>query len=80
MLWYWSSAWHGFWLLPLLGFLLMAAMMFAMARFGCRSMCMPMAPGRSRGESARDILDRRYASGEIHLEEYRRMKAEIGSR
>ena len=79
MLWYWSSAWHGLWLLPLLGFLLMAAMMFVMAKFGCRGMCMPMGSGRSRGESARDILDRRYASGEIGAEEYRRMRAQLGS-
>lgn len=78
MLWYWSSAWHGLWLFPLLGFLLMLGMMFVMARFGCHGMCMPMGPGRSRRDSARDILDRRYASGEIGAEEYRRMRAEIG--
>ena len=78
MLWYWSAAWHGFWLFPILGFFLMLGMMFVMARFGCRGMCMPMGRGRSRAESARAILDRRYAGGEIGTEEYRRMRTEIG--
>jgi uncharacterized membrane protein len=36
---------------------------------GCRS---------SKGGSARDILDRRYASGEITREQYEQMKQDLG--
>ncbi|MBW1989834.1 MAG: SHOCT domain-containing protein [Deltaproteobacteria bacterium] len=32
------------------------------------------AAGLPRGETARDILDKRYARGEISAEEYRNMK------
>jgi putative membrane protein len=37
----------------------------------------PPAPSRGSRSSARDILDRRYARGEINLEEYSLMKALI---
>jgi len=38
---------------------------------GCRS-------GRASGESARDIVDRRYASGEITREQYQQIKQDLG--
>lgn len=33
--------------------------------------------GRHRESSAREILDRRYASGELTKDEYRRMRSDI---
>lgn len=56
------------WLFPLLCLAMMIAMMVMMFRYG---MCMPFGRrSRRHVETARDVLDRRYASGEIGKEEY----------
>ncbi len=64
--------WHGWtywWILPLV----MMVFCFLMMRRG-----MGCWVGRHRpGESAREILDRRYASGEIGKEEYEEKKRHI---
>ena len=63
----WLPYMNGFWIFPLFCLLFMAFMMIAcggmLSRFGHRD--------RSRGhESTRQILDRRYASGEIDKGQY----------
>lgn len=65
-----------FWLFPLLCGIFMIGMMFMMFRHG---MCMSMhrGPGTGRSderETARRILDHRYASGQIGKDEYETLK------
>ncbi len=64
--------WNGFhwwWIIPIA----MMVFCFLMMRhgWGC------MMGGRKSKESAREILDRRYASGEIGKEEYEERKRHI---
>jgi uncharacterized membrane protein len=89
-----AMQWHGFWwIFPLLFFVMMIVMCFLMMRrggMGCmwhdRKMNSPESRdvmGRSMGdssESALNILDKRYASGEIDKQEYEEKKAAIISR
>jgi uncharacterized membrane protein len=89
-----AMQWHGFWwIFPLLFFVMMIVMCFLMMRrggMGCmwhdRKMISPESRdviGRSMGdssESALNILDKRYASGEIDKQEYEEKKAAIISR
>lgn len=61
------------WIFPLIFLLVMLLFLF-------RGGCWPMHGGRGmrdREASAREILDRRYARGDISQEEYQRMKKEI---
>jgi uncharacterized membrane protein len=86
---------HWFWIMPVIFMLLMflcAASMFRRSggwrwcagnRAGWRSFCcwspeQDSRPGR-RSKTPRQILDERYASGEIASEQYERMKRDIGS-
>ncbi|MBI5637717.1 MAG: SHOCT domain-containing protein [Nitrospinae bacterium] len=67
--------WYGFpwmWIFPLLFFIVMLLFLF-------RGSGWPMCGGHRthKRENAREILDRRYASGEISREEYQRMKKDI---
>ncbi|MDA8328673.1 MAG: SHOCT domain-containing protein [Betaproteobacteria bacterium] len=68
--------WGGFpwmWVFPLFFFVVM--LFFIFFRGG-----LPMCGGhdaRERKESAREILDRRYARGEIGQEEYQQIKKEM---
>ena len=67
--------WNGFhwwWLMPLA----MMILCFIMMR-GHRGWSMGGHRSRHRGESAREILDKRYASGEISKEEYEVKKRDI---
>lgn len=61
------------WIFPLI-------FLIVMLIFLLRSSGLPMCGGRGmrdREESAKEILDRRYARGEINQEEYQRMKKEL---
>ena len=61
------------WIFPLLFLVVMLV-------FLLRGAGMPMCGGhglRDREESAREVLDRRYARGEIGQEEYQRMKKDL---
>lgn len=65
----------GFWIFPLLCLLFMAVMMI-----GCGSMRFRFGRGARRDgerETARQILERRYASGELGKEEYDAMRREV---
>ncbi len=65
--------WNGFhfwWIIPIIMIVFCFLMM-------CHGMGCMMGRRRS-GESAREILDRRYASGEITKEEYEEKKRDIG--
>ena len=42
-----------------------------------RAMPCCCGPARPRGETAQEILDRRYASGEISKEQYEQMKQDM---
>lgn len=64
--WGWGHTWM--WIFPLIFFGLCAYFMFAM------SGGMGHHWARSGGESAGEILDRRYAKGEISREQYQEMK------
>ena len=61
------------WLFPLVFLIVMVLFFFRGAGW-------PMCGGRrirDREESAREILDRRYAHGEIRREEYQQMKNDL---
>jgi putative membrane protein len=72
MMFAYGGAWNGFswwWVIPLA---MMILCFFMMRGHGC------MAGGSGRrGESARDILDKRYARGEIGKQEYEDKKRDI---
>jgi putative membrane protein len=68
------------WIFPLLCLFFMLAMMIMMFRRG--GGCMPFGGGhRGRmandGETPRQILDRRYASGQISKEQYAEMRGDL---
>ena len=70
-----------FWIFPLLCLIFMVAMMFMMFRRGGGG-CMPF--GRSAGlrtgnerETPDQIIDRRYASGQITKEQYEAMRRDL---
>jgi len=68
----WAPYLSVFWVFPLLCVLLMAIMMIA-----CRAMPFrfgPCARSGDRKETAGQILDRRYAGGEIGKEQYESMR------
>jgi len=72
---------HGFgfmWLLPLLFFVVLIFFMrgmFGQGSFGCGSRG-GNTPSR---ESAREILDKRFAKGEVTKEEYEEMRKTLGN-
>jgi len=65
-----------FWLFPLLCLIFMIGMMFMMFRIGgCMSMHHDSRTGGGDGrETPRQILDRRFASGEIARDQYETLK------
>lgn len=68
--------WGGFpwmWIFPLIFLVVMLLFLF---RMGGRSMCSGHGTHK-REESAREILDRRYARSEISREEYQQMKKDL---
>ncbi len=71
----WFPHMNGFWIFPLLCLLFMAIMMFACGgmrfRFGHRDR---VGGGR---ETARAILERRYASGEIGKDQYDAVRRDL---
>lgn len=74
----WGFYFPMFWIFPLLGMIVMVVMMFMRGGMGC------MHSGGSTGhraddrhETPRQILDRRYASGEITREQYEQTKRDI---
>lgn len=64
------------WIFPMIFLVVMLLFLF---RGGDWPMCggRGMRDRRDREESAKEILDRRYARGEISQEEYQRMKKEL---
>jgi putative membrane protein len=72
---------HGFgfmWLLPLLFFVVFIFFMrgmFGQGSFGCG----PRGGNTRPQESAREILDKRFAKGEITKEEYEETKKSLGN-
>lgn len=74
----WMPYMNGFWIFPLLCLIFMAIMiMFACGgmrfRFGHRDR------SNDRGEAARQILERRYASGEIDKSQYDAVRRDLNS-
>ncbi len=70
-----GGAWEGFhwwWIIPIA----MMILCFLMMR-GHRGCFMSRSRSRDVAESAREILDKRYASGEINKEEYEEKKRDI---
>lgn len=68
-----------FWFFPLICLVFMIGMMFMMSRHGgCMSMHRgAQARGGGEGETPRQILDRRLASGEIAGDQYEKLKREL---
>ncbi len=65
-MWQWGWVAMGMmWIAPLLLFVLLAVLVFGSIRGGGFG---------ARRDTARDILDRRYASGELSREQYEEMK------
>lgn len=68
---------HGFgfmWIVPMLFFVVFLFFMRGIFRQGSRG-----GNNGTRRESAREILDKRFAKGEIEKEEYEEMKKAIGN-
>jgi putative membrane protein len=79
----WGSYFPMFWIFPLLCVIFVVAMMFMMFRRGGMG-CMPFGGGAAhrkgnRHDTARQILDRRYANGEISKEQYEQMRHDMES-
>ena len=70
--WMWPP-FGGFWMFGLLCMAVMVLMMVLMARHGG---CLPFL----RRSSAREILERRYASGELDKAQYDAMRRDLGER
>ena len=71
----WMPYFTGFWIFPILCMLFMLIMMFACGRMFFRGGHRPGS--NARGDTPRDILDRRYASGEIGKEQYDSMRRSL---
>jgi len=73
---WWDGSWHGFpwmWIFPLIFLVVLVLFLF-------QGRGWPMCGGhrrQDREETAREILDRRYARGEISREEYQRMRKDL---
>jgi len=69
-----------FWFFPLLCLIFMIGMMFMMFRHGCMSMFRgPRGGHGGERETPRQILDRRFASGEIARDQYEALKRALQS-
>ena len=78
---WWGPHFHGMWIVPFLFMILMCVVMFALlfrgaARGGFWHAHCPWSHA-DHGETARQILDRRYASGDLSKEQYDSMKRDI---
>lgn len=62
------------WIFPLIFLIVMLIFLF---RSGGSPMCGSHKTHGKREESARELLDRRYARGEISREEYQQMKKDL---
>lgn len=72
--------WGGFpwmWIFPLIFLIVMLIFLFRGVGGGGWPMCGGHETRGSREESARELLDRRYARGEISREEYQQMKKDL---
>jgi putative membrane protein len=84
-MWAYEGIFCGFgwwWVIPIAMIVMMALCFFMMRRHAGCAMCGPPFVtgdrlGRSSPESARQILDKRYARGEIGKEEYEQKKKDI---
>lgn len=73
---------HGFgfmWLMPLLFFVVLIIFMRGMFGRGSPG-CGSHGDNATHQENARDILDKRFAKGEITKEEYEEMKKALGNK
>lgn len=73
---WWDGPWYGFhwmWIFPLIFLFVLALFLFR----GPGWMLCGGQAGKTREESAREILDRRYSRGEIGCEEYQRIRNDL---
>ncbi|MDR3496621.1 MAG: SHOCT domain-containing protein [Ancalomicrobiaceae bacterium] len=75
--WGWGWSWSGSWGMPMFGMgsLLLIALVVVIVVLLARQ---PQPrPGRPHVPAAREILDRRYAAGEISRDQYEQMKRDL---
>ena len=73
----WSGPWHmmgmgGFWMFPFLPIIILVAILYFV--FGRNHRCWS---GHNSGDSALEILKKRYARGEITKDEFEKMKKDL---
>lgn len=73
---WWGQGFGFMWLLPLLFFVVMAFIMRSFFGRGSSS-CGSHGDSNNHQENAREILDNRFAKGEINSDEYEDMKKEL---
>lgn len=75
---WWDGQWYGFpwmWIFPLIFLAVLVLILFR----GCGWAMRGAHRRQDREETAREILDRRYARGEISREELQRMRKDLDS-
>ena len=73
---WWDGPWHGvywMWIFPLIFLVLFALFIFR----GRGSLMCGGDRRQDRVENAREVLDRRYAQGQISREDYQRMRKDL---
>ncbi len=77
---YWGPHFFGWmWIFPAIFLVVCLVFLFTFLSRGPGCWWNPNRHGRNTAESARDILDRRFASGELNKEQYEEMKRSISA-
>ena len=75
-----GPGWAWMILMPLLTIAIIGLIIWAVIRLAPGSSFGPGAPGQQGRETPQEILDRRFARGEINAEEYQQARAHLAGR